>query len=86
MLLNRDAIYALPSWDIIGEASLYLSQDRLKAIQSEKPQKRRVIDRARYLDRIIGMIDKLKKDKDIGKIEEEIQRYQKLLDSHKVAI
>jgi hypothetical protein len=45
-----------------------------------------VIDRARYLDRIIGMIDKLKKDKDIGKIEEEVERYQKLLDSHKVAV
>jgi len=45
-----------------------------------------VIDRARFLDRIIGMIDKLKKEKEITKIEEEVERYQNLLDSHKVAI
>ena len=40
-----------------------------------------MIERARFLDRIIGMIDKLKKDKEIIKIEEEVEKYQKLLDT-----
>jgi hypothetical protein len=34
-----------------------------------------VIERAKYLDRILGMIDKLKKDKEIIKIEEEVDKY-----------
>ena len=86
MVLSKDALYALPIWEFCGDASVYLSQERLKVVQADKPQKRRVVERARFLDRIIGMIDKLKKDKEITKIEEEVDKYQKLLEAHQVAI
>lgn len=45
-----------------------------------------MFERAKFLDKIIGMIDKLKKDKEIIKIEEEVEKYHKLLESHRVAI
>jgi len=38
------------------------------------------------LDKIVGIIDKLKKEKDIPKLEEEVDKYNKLLESHKVAL
>ena len=37
MLLNKDALLTLPFWEISGEASLYLSQDRLRVLQELKP-------------------------------------------------
>ena len=38
------------------------------------------------MDKIIGIIDKLKKEKDIPKLEEEVDKYGKLLETHKVAM
>lgn len=72
MVLSKQALYSLPAWEFCGDASVYLSQERLKVYQADKAQRKRVFERARYLDRIVGMIDKLKKEKEITKIEEEV--------------
>ena len=85
-VLTNEALYTLPQWEILGDVSHYIALDRAKIISAEKPSKRRVFERARFLDKIIGIIDKLKKEKDIPKLEEEIDKYSKLLESHKIAL
>ena len=86
MLLSHEVLYTLPQWEILGDISHYIAQERAKTIVNEKPSKRRVFERARFLDKIIGIIDKLKKEKDIPKLEEEVDKYGKLLETHKVAM
>ena len=86
MLLNSEEFYSVPYWEILGDVSHYIAQQRAKIITNEKPFKRRVYEKARFLDKIIGLIDKLKKEKEIQKLEEEIDKYSKLVESHKVAV
>ena len=84
--IHNDDFYAIALWELSGDASLYISADKFKALKIDKPIRTKINQKAAFLERIILLIDKLKKDKDISKIEEEYQKYQNLLEKEKQAI
>ena len=71
-------------WEINGDVSLYLTQERCKQLSAEKLARVKINQKAKLLDKIITMIDKLSKEKDICKIEEEVKKYEALLEKENI--
>lgn len=67
-------------WEITGDIALYLNADRVREINQQKQNRLRVGHKAKMLDKVLALIDKLKKDSEIPKIDEEYQKYQSIID------
>ena len=57
-----------------------MPQERCKIYQSEKQSRVKLNQKVKVLDKIITLIDKLAKEKDIPKIEEEVKKLDHLLE------
>ena len=66
---DDEGLYALQSWELTCNLSLYLNPSRQKEIQAEKSRNNKILTKARILDRVLSLIDKLKKDKELAKLE-----------------
>jgi hypothetical protein len=73
-------------WEITGDTTLYLNADRVKQITQEKQNRAKVAQKVKILDKVLCLIDKLKKEADIPKINEEMQKYQAIIDKEALLI
>ena len=73
---DEESLYALQSWELTCNLSLYLTTARQKEIQAEKSRNNKISTKARILDRVLALIDKIKKEKDLPKLQSEYQKYE----------
>ena len=66
---DEEDMYALQSWELTCNLSLYLTPNKLKETQAFKSRNNKTLTKAKILDRVLTLIDKLKKDKDLAKLE-----------------
>ena len=77
-LIDTDG--ALELWEITSSFT-YLSSDRAKAINSfVKSTKNKILNKCRIYEKLIALIDKAKKEKDICKLQDEAKKLESLLE------
>ena len=73
-------------WEITGDTSLYLSPERVKQLNLEKSHKAKIGQKLKILDKVATMIEKLKKESDIPKLEEEWAKYLSIIEKEQSKI
>ena len=79
-----DEKYLIQIWEITGDASLYLTSERYKQQSADKSARIKLSQKVKIIDKIICAIDKLKHEKDICKIEDEIKKYTSLIEKEEI--
>ena len=59
---------------------MYLSQDRCKQLSQQRQLRVKFSQKVKILDRILTNIDKLSKNKEIARIEEDVQKLEALIE------
>jgi hypothetical protein len=68
----------LSCWELLNP-TIYLSSDRQKVLAEEKKERAKSGAKAKLLDKIVGLIDRLKEEKEIPKLEAEHAKYLSLV-------
>ena len=77
-VLSLSEEFQLGIWEILNP-SIYLSTDRQKQLSQEKQQRSKFSVKVKMLEKVVNLINKLKLDKDIAKLEAEYSKYTSLL-------
>ena len=61
-------------WEFLSPG-IYIEGERLKQLNAEKHARSKILSKLKTLDKVVQMIDKLKDEKDVPKIEQEYSKF-----------
>lgn len=67
-------------WEITGDLSLYFNPEKVKKVAAVKAMRAKVAQKAKILDKVVAMIDKLKNEQDIPKVQDELAKYSQIIE------
>lgn len=71
-------------WEFLSPG-IYLETDRLKSVSHDKQARAKLVSKLKTLDKVVCLIDKLKDDKDIAKIELEYSKFTSVVEKEEQA-